>query len=46
VTQGRNYFLQAWWYTTLPGAVILLLSLAFNSLADDLRDLLDPTLRF
>jgi peptide/nickel transport system permease protein len=46
VTQGRNYFLQAWWYTTLPGAVILLLSLAFNSLADDLRDLLDPTLRY
>jgi peptide/nickel transport system permease protein len=46
VTQGRNYFLQAWWYTTLPGAMILLLSLAFNSLADDLRDLLDPTLRF
>lgn len=46
VTQGRNYFLQAWWYTTLPGAAILLLSLAFNSLADDLRDLLDPTLRY
>jgi peptide/nickel transport system permease protein len=46
VTQGRNYFLQAWWYTTLPGAMILLLSLAFNSLADDLRDLLDPTLRY
>jgi len=46
VTQGRNYFLQAWWYTTLPGAAILLVSLAFNVLADDLRDLLDPSLRF
>jgi len=46
VTQGRNYFLEAWWYTTFPGAVILLLSLAFNIIADDLRDVLDPTLRF
>lgn len=46
VTQGRNYFLQAWWYTTLPGAAILLVSLAFNVLADDLRDLLDPSLRY
>ncbi len=46
VTQGRNYFLDAWWYTTLPGSVILLLSLAFNAIADDLRDALDPTLRF
>lgn len=45
VTQGRNYFLQAWWYTTMPGAVILLISLAFNVIADDLRDLLDPSLR-
>jgi peptide/nickel transport system permease protein len=44
VTQGRNYFLQAWWYTTLPGATILVISLAFNVLADDLRDLLDPSL--
>lgn len=46
VTQGRNYFLEAWWYTTFPGAVILLLSLAFNVIADDLRDALDPSLRF
>lgn len=45
VTQGRNYFLQAWWYTTMPGAVILVLSLSFNVIADDLRDMLDPTLR-
>ncbi len=46
VTQGRNYFLQAWWYTTLPGVAILLVSLAFIVLADDLRDLLDPSLRY
>jgi peptide/nickel transport system permease protein len=46
VTQGRNYFLQAWWYTTMPGAVILVVSLAFNVIADDLRDVLDPSLRY
>lgn len=46
VTQGRNYFLQAWWYTTLPGAAILVISLAFNVIADDLRDILDPSLRY
>ncbi len=46
VTQGRNYFLEAWWYTTFPGVVILLLSLSFNVIADDLRDALDPSLRF
>lgn len=46
VTQGRNYFLEAWWYTTFPGLVILLLSLAFNVVADDVRDVLDPTLRY
>lgn len=45
VTQGRNFFLQAWWYTTLPGAVILVISMAFNVIADDLRDILDPSLR-
>jgi len=46
VTQGRNYFLQGWWYTTMPGAVILVVSLAFNVIADDLRDVLDPSLRY
>lgn len=46
VTQGRNFFLSAWWYTTFPGVLILLISLSFNIIADDLRDALDPTLRY
>ena len=32
--------------TTLPGAAILVISLAFNVIADDLRDILDPSLRY
>jgi peptide/nickel transport system permease protein len=46
VSQGRDFFLDAWWYTTFPGAVILLIGLVFNTLADDLRDVLDPSLRY
>src|SRR5690606_15210654 len=44
VTQARNSSLQGWWYTTRPGAGILVVSLAFNVIADHLRDVLDPSL--
>jgi len=40
--QGRQYLLDAWWLTAIPGMAILLVSLAFNLLGDGLRDLLDP----
>ena len=40
--QGRQYLLDAWWLTTIPGLAILLVSLAFNLLGDGLRDILDP----
>ncbi|GLQ55417.1 nickel transporter permease [Devosia nitrariae] len=39
---GRQYLLDAWWLTTIPGLAILLVSLAFNLLGDGLRDILDP----
>ena len=39
---GRQYLLDAWWLTTIPGLSILLVSLAFNLLGDGLRDILDP----
>ncbi len=42
VASGRNVLLDAWWVATLPGAAILLVSLAFNLLGDGLRDVLDP----
>ncbi len=42
VASGRNVLLDAWWVATLPGAAILLVSLAFNLLGDGLRDVFDP----
>ncbi|TPP04229.1 ABC transporter permease [Rhizobium glycinendophyticum] len=39
---GRQYLLDAWWLTTIPGIAILAVSLAFNLLGDGLRDILDP----
>ncbi|WP_136684220.1 nickel transporter permease [Falsirhodobacter xinxiangensis] len=40
--QGRQYLLDAWWLTAVPGIAILIVSLAFNLLGDGLRDILDP----
>jgi peptide/nickel transport system permease protein len=31
-----------WWVAAIPGTAIFLVSLAFNALADGLRDLGDP----
>ena len=42
VSNGRNYFLDAWWYPVFPGLAIALVTLAFNILGDTLRDFLDP----
>ena len=39
---GRQYLLDAWWLTTIPGIAILTVSLAFNLLGDGLRDIMDP----
>jgi len=39
---GRQYLLDAWWLTTMPGLAIVTVSLAFNLLGDGLRDILDP----
>lgn len=43
VSDGRDYFLDSWWYPVYPGLAIALLTLAFNILGDTLRDILDPT---
>ncbi len=42
VSNGRNYFLDAWWYPVFPGLAIALVTLGFNILGDTLRDVLDP----
>lgn len=42
ISDGRRYMMDSWWMVTLPGAAILLVSLAFNLLGDGLYDVLDP----
>jgi peptide/nickel transport system permease protein len=39
---ARNYFRDAWWYTTFPGVALTLTVFAFNVLGDGLQDALDP----
>jgi len=43
IFENQTYFATAPWLVFIPGAAILLLSLAFNVLGDALRDILDPT---
>jgi peptide/nickel transport system permease protein len=42
VADGRAIVFEAWWVSTIPGLLILALSLAFNLLGDALRDVVDP----
>jgi peptide/nickel transport system permease protein len=42
VAEGRTIIFEAWWVSTIPGLLILTLSLGFNLLGDALRDVVDP----
>ncbi|MFL6196396.1 MAG: ABC transporter permease [Thermoanaerobaculia bacterium] len=42
ISEGRDVMTQAWWLATFPGAALALTVIAFNLLADGLRDWLDP----
>ncbi len=45
VADGRNYLLNAWWVSTMPGLAIVGLVLAINLFGEGLRDILDPRLK-
>jgi ABC-type dipeptide/oligopeptide/nickel transport system permease subunit len=45
VADGRQFLIGAWWVSTLPGAMILLLVVAINLASQGLRDAFDPRLR-
>jgi peptide/nickel transport system permease protein len=45
LADGRNYLGSAAHVATLPGLAIAIITLAFNTLGDTLRDILDPTLK-
>jgi peptide/nickel transport system permease protein len=38
IAEGRNYMAVAWWYTTMPGLIVLLVVLAANQLARFAQD--------
>lgn len=40
--EGRNYLLQAWWLSVIPGMTIFVTTLSMSVLGDWLRDRLDP----
>lgn len=45
VSDGREYLVEAWWVSTVPGLAILALVLAINLASQGLRDAFDPRLR-
>lgn len=45
IANGTVYLTTAWWISTLPGIVLVLLVLATGILGDAIRDLRDPRLR-
>ena len=42
LSESRQYLRQAPWYGVFPGLAVTLLVLGLNSVADALRDVLDP----
>ncbi|OCJ07921.1 peptide ABC transporter permease [Rhizobium sp. AC44/96] len=42
VSEGTQVIFDQWWVAAVPGTAIFVTSLAFNLLADGLRDILDP----
>lgn len=42
ISTGRDFLLDQWWISTIPGIAILVVSMGFNLLGDGLRDVLDP----
>ena len=44
VSDGRQFLIEAWWVSTLPGLAILGLVLSINIAAEGLRDAFDPRL--
>ncbi len=45
IRDGQTYLEHAWWISTLPGLVILLIALSLHFLSDGIREALDPRAR-
>jgi peptide/nickel transport system permease protein len=45
VSDGRQFLVDQWWVSALPGLAILVVVMGFNLLGDGIRDVLDPRQR-
>ncbi|MBS3813190.1 ABC transporter permease [Candidatus Bipolaricaulota bacterium] len=45
VTQGRDYLMNQWWLSIIPGLAIFTVVWGFNMVGDKLRDVFDPRIR-
>lgn len=45
IAEGRQFIIDNWWVSTMPGIAIFVVSLGFNFLGDGLRDVMDPKAR-
>ena len=45
VADGRQFLVDQWWVSTLPGLALLVIVMGFNLLGDGIRDVLDPRQR-
>lgn len=45
IADGRDYLVDAWWISTLPGIALAVLVLTLGVLGDTLRDKFDPKMR-
>lgn len=45
LAEGRDYILNIWWLSTLPGMAIFLAALGINLTGDAMRDIFDPRLK-
>lgn len=45
IKDGQSYLQTAWWISTLPGVVILLIAISLHFMSDGIREALDPRSR-
>ena len=45
IREGQIYLQQAWWISTLPGLVILIVAISLHFMSDGIREALDPRSR-